>query len=285
MTSDAVVYTPRRRAVVALFASIAVALGLTGAAAVRPSEATSTPAAVDPASSSALQKAADAVVEAGAVGQLSRVDDGLRIVRAASGRADRVTGRFLRADDRFEIGSNTKTMIATIALQLVAEGRLRLDDPVGEVLPGTGGKAITLRMLLQHTSGLYSYTDPAFMTGVIAHPGARYRPEQLVAAALRHPLTFAPGTGWAYSDTDYIVVGMILRRVTGRTPAELIRDRIARPLGLRHTYLLTALNLTPALVTRTATWAPSPGRRRSRRCTTPMCRRGRWAASPARRAR
>jgi D-alanyl-D-alanine carboxypeptidase len=94
-------------------------------------------------------------------------------------------------------------------------------------------------MLLQHTSGLYSYTDPAFMTGVLAHPRATYRPEQLVAAALRHPLTFAPGTGWAYSDTDYIVVGMILRRVTGRTPAVLIRDRIARPLGLRHTYLVT----------------------------------------------
>ena len=244
MTSDAVVHAPRRRAILALPACIAVVLGLTGVVAVRPAEATSTPVVADPASSSALQKAADAVVEAGAIGQLSRVDDGLRVIRATSGRADRATGRSLRNDDRFEIGSNTKTMIATVSLQLVAEGRLRLDEPVGNLLPGTnsassGGNAITLRMLLQHTSGLYSYTDPAFMAGVIAHPRARHRPEQLVAAALRHPLTFAPGTGWAYSDTNYLMVGMILQRVTGRTPADLIRDRIARPLGLRHTYLLT----------------------------------------------
>jgi D-alanyl-D-alanine carboxypeptidase len=225
-------------------ACIAAVLGLIGAAAVPVSAATSGSAVIVPASSSALRKAADAVVEAGAVGQLSRVGDGRRVTQAASGRADRATGRPLRSNDQFEIGSNTKTMIATVALQLVAEGRLHLDDSVQKLLPGTipaaaGGNAITLRMLLQHTSGLYSYTDPAFMSAVIAHPRADYRPEQLVAAALRHPLTFAPGTGWAYSDTDYIVVGMILRRATGRTPADLIRDRIARPLGLRHTYLVT----------------------------------------------
>jgi D-alanyl-D-alanine carboxypeptidase len=244
MTSDAFVRTPRRRAIWALSTCIAALLGLTGAAVVPGSAAGSGPAVVAPASSSALRKAADAVVEAGAIGQLSRVDDGRRVTRATSGRADRATDRPLRDNDRFEIGSNTKTMIATVALQLVAEGRLHLDDSVRKLLPGTvpassGGDAITLRMLLQHTSGLYSYTDPAFMTAVIAHPRANYRPEQLVAAALEHPLTFAPGTGWAYSDTDYIVVGMILRRVTGRTPADLIRDRIARPLGLRHTYLVT----------------------------------------------
>jgi D-alanyl-D-alanine carboxypeptidase len=219
-------------------------LGLTGAAVVPVAAATSHPAAVAPASSSALQKAADAVVKAGAIGQLSRVDDGRRVTQATSGRADRVTDRPLRNNDRFEIGSNTKTMIATVALQLVGEGKIHLDDSVRKLLPGvipaaSGGNTITLRMLLQHTSGLYSYTDPAFMTAVIAHPRARYRPEQLVAAALQHPLTFAPGTGWAYSDTGYIVVGMILHRVTGRTPADLIRDRIARPLGLQHTYMVT----------------------------------------------
>lgn len=191
-----------------------------------------------------MQQTADAVVTAGAIGHLTRVDDGHHITRATAGLADRTTGRPLHNTDQFEIGSTTKTMIATITLQLVAEGRLHLDDPIDTLLPGTvptgsGASTITLRMLLQHTSGLYSYTDPAFMSAVIAHPHTRYRPEQLLAAALTHPLTFAPGTGWAYSDTDYIAIGLILHQVTGKTPAALIRDRITRPLGLRHTYLVT----------------------------------------------
>ena len=151
-------------------------------------------AAAVPPHDAHLQETADAVVAARG-GRLFR--PGRRrpaAVQAVSGRADRGTGRRLRGDDQFEIGSNTKTMIATIALQLVAEGRLRLDDPVRTLLPGVvpaavGGEVITLRMLLQHTSGLYSYTDRAFMTALVAHPRAVYSPERLIAAALAHPST------------------------------------------------------------------------------------------------
>ncbi|MDQ1295200.1 MAG: serine hydrolase [Actinomycetota bacterium] len=192
--------------------------------------------------SSPLRDAVEDVVEAGAIGSSVRVRTGKRVTAGAAGLADRDTGRRLRADDQFEIGSNTKTMMATIALQLVGEGKLGLDDSLEELLPGfvPGGKNITLRMLLRHTSGLYNYTsDPELIEGFFADPTAYYSPEELAAEAVKRPPVFEPDARWEYSNTNYLLVGLILERATGRTPADLLQERIARPLGLRHTYLPT----------------------------------------------
>lgn len=134
-------------------------------------------------------------------------------------------------------------------LQLVGERRLSLDDRLERWLPGvicgngTDGRRITVWEILQHTSGIYNYAeDPAIAVGLSAAAGYRqnrfrtYEPEQLVAIALRHRPLFAPGAGWSYPDTNYLIAGMIIHRVTGRNWADEIRRRILRPLGLSHTY-------------------------------------------------
>jgi D-alanyl-D-alanine carboxypeptidase len=192
--------------------------------------------------SSPLRDAVEDVVESGAIGSLARVHTGKRVTASAAGQADRDTGRRLRATDQFEIGSNTKTMMATIALQLVGEGRLGLDDSLEKLLPGfvPGGENISLRMLLQHTSGLYNYTDNSeLLAKFFADPTTVYSSKELAAKAVEHPPVFEPGARWEYSNTNYLLVGLILERATGHSPADLLQERIARPLGLRHTYLAT----------------------------------------------
>jgi D-alanyl-D-alanine carboxypeptidase len=136
---------------------------------------------------------------------------------------------------RYRVGSVTKTFISTVALQLVGEGRLRLDDTVERWLPGLvpNGEAITLRMLFNHTSGLFDYTeDPAFFERLINDPTNPASPRQLIAIARMHPPSFPPGEGWSYSNTGYIVVGLIIEAVTSQPVERLVRQRIIGPLGL-----------------------------------------------------
>ncbi|MFJ9162540.1 serine hydrolase domain-containing protein [Streptomyces griseoviridis] len=198
---------------------------------------------VDRAQHDALARLAQELVDAGAPGVTVRVDDGrsrpVEVVRQApwAKRVHRLT-----QDDEFRMGSNTKTMMATLVLMLAADGDLSLDDPVEKWLPGKvpGGDRITLRMLLNHTSGLYDYTgDPELLDSILGKSQRRWTSAQLLAVAARHDVLFPPGTRWSYSNTDYIAIGSVLERVTGSTPAALIRDRIARPLGLDHTYYAT----------------------------------------------
>ncbi|MER6583897.1 serine hydrolase domain-containing protein, partial [Nonomuraea sp. NPDC001023] len=143
-------------------------------------------------------------------------------------------------DGRFRAGSVTKSFTATVVLQLVGEGRLRLSDSVEQWLPGLvdGGADITIRHLLQHTSGL-----PEYSTGMMDEAGIpkeRYRTwsaRELVERAEKLPRDFPPGSGYGYSNTNYIVLGMLIERVTGRPYATEVGERILRPLGLRHTRL------------------------------------------------
>ncbi|EFL18306.1 serine-type D-Ala-D-Ala carboxypeptidase [Streptomyces sp. C] len=142
-------------------------------------------------------------------------------------------------DGQVRIGSNTKTFTAVVVLQLVGEGRIGLDTPVDTHLPGLvrgegiDGRHITVRQLLQHTSGLPDYE--ADDTDAIL--GRRYlEPRDILDTALRHKAAFPPGTSWAYSNTNYVVAGLIVQKVTGRPLAEEIDRRVIRPLGLRHTY-------------------------------------------------
>ncbi|GLY95230.1 serine hydrolase domain-containing protein [Actinoplanes sp. NBRC 103695] len=200
-----------------------------------------TASASETAAPAPLASLAQQVVDAGAPGVIVRVDDGrgqpIEIARQAPWtRADHT----LAASDRFRMGSNTKTMVATVILQLVAEHRLRLTDPVGKWLPGLipNGNAITVRMLLNHTSGLFNYTfDPEVLQAFTGQDTRTWTPRQLIAAGVRHDPMFAPGAGYSYSNTNYVALGLVAEKATGHTLGDLIQERIARPLRLKDTHL------------------------------------------------
>lgn len=155
----------------------------------------------------------------------------------AAGVADTTTGRQRDEQEQFRIGSATKAFTATVVLQLVAEGKLSLDDPVDSWLPGliagngNDGTSITIRQLLDHTSGLFTHTDDEQVRS-----GEGWLPEQLVRIAVTHPPYFPPGAGFRYSNTNYVVAGMIVERVTNEPIAQEISRRISEPLGLTGTY-------------------------------------------------
>jgi D-alanyl-D-alanine carboxypeptidase len=177
----------------------------------------------------------------GAPGALAEVTDGHRRTVLTSGTADPATGAPVPPASRFRIGSMTKMFVATVMLQLAAEHRVALDAPVARYLPGlirghgNDGRAITVRELLQHTSGLPDYLDYLSPQQVVAHPLTHYDPRQLLALALAHPPLFRPGTSWSYSNTNYVVAGMLIEKVTGHPYGAEIGRRIIRPLGLRGT--------------------------------------------------
>jgi D-alanyl-D-alanine carboxypeptidase len=186
----------------------------------------------DPAT---LQRQLDGVVEAGAPGVVGLVRTGERTWQGASGLGDLGAKRPARAGDRFRVGSVTKSFVATLVLQLVAEDRLRLDDNLERWLHGLvpGGERITVRQLLNHTSGLYNYTDD------LPEPPRRFRPRELVAIATGHKPLFAPGAQFSYSNTNYILAGLVVERVTGQRLADQLQQRIFQPLRLDDTELPT----------------------------------------------
>lgn len=141
--------------------------------------------------------------------------------------------------DRFRIASNTKAFTSAVVLQLVGEGELGLDDPAARWLPGVlPDETITVRQLLNHTSGLYDPTnEPAFWEPYLdKHDwGFVYRPRDIVADAATHPLTVPPGSKHDYSNTNYLVAGMLIEAVTGNRAQDEVRERIFEPLHLRRT--------------------------------------------------
>ncbi|MFF7456552.1 serine hydrolase [Kitasatospora sp. NPDC008115] len=192
----------------------------------------------------ALNEALQGVVgTGGASSSLARVTEhGRTAWKGAEGVGDFSTGAEPSADGRFRIASVTKTFVATVVLQLVGEGRLGLDDSVESLLPGAvpGGAAITVRHLLNHTSGLFDYTeDPAIgldhATWLREGRWRSWTPQQLLAVANSHPPYFAPGTDWAYANTNYLLAGMIVERVTGRDWRREVERRIIDRLGLNGT--------------------------------------------------
>jgi D-alanyl-D-alanine carboxypeptidase len=189
----------------------------------------------------------DAIRATGVSGVLAEVDAGPRRLRGTSGVADLQSAGPVNVDGYFRMGSNTKTFVSVVVLQLVGEGRLSLDDAVEHWLPGVvagngnDGAAVTVRQLLQHTSGIYDYTNDLLAQIGSVEDFQRFRftsytPEQLVAMAMAHQPDFAPGQGWNYSNTNYTLIGMIIKAVTGRDWASQVTERIIRPLGLRHTF-------------------------------------------------
>ncbi|MFJ4472267.1 serine hydrolase domain-containing protein [Streptomyces sp. NPDC089424] len=224
---------------VTLVAATAVALSaaLAGAALAAPG-----------AGHDATREALRAAVREGVPGVTATVKDGHRTWRATEGVGNLRTGEPRSASDRYRVGSITKTFVATVMLQLEAEGRLSLDDTVHRWLPGTvrgnghDGRKITLRRLLNHTSGIHDYTsDEEFgrtyflKDGFFAHRYDTKRPAELVAIAMGHRPEFAPGTSWGYSNTNYVLAGMVIEKATGRPYGAEIRDRIIEPLHLHAT--------------------------------------------------
>ncbi|OLZ45034.1 hypothetical protein BS329_35385 [Amycolatopsis coloradensis] len=192
-----------------------------------------------------LQRDVGAVHAAGVTGVAAAITVGGRAVQARAGVGDVRSGRPVPFEGRFRAGSVTKTFVSVVLLQLVGEGRLTLEDTVDQWLPGVvsangnDGRKITIRRLLQHTSGLSDYLGPGVAPSTVAEFDERrfdtHRPRDLVAKAITRPPKFPPGRGWAYSNTNYVLAGMVIHSITGRTWATEVRDRLVRRLSLTGT--------------------------------------------------
>jgi D-alanyl-D-alanine carboxypeptidase len=182
-----------------------------------------------------------AVVRAGVPGVVVDVRRGESDIRLATGRADVMTRTPMRVRDRFKVGSITKTLVATVVLQLAGEGRLALHESVARWLPGLipNGRHITIRELLAHTSGLFDYLDDPrpFAPYLAGHFSYGWTPRRLVRIGVSHPPLFAPGTAFAYSNTGYLLLGLIVERATGQPLQTELSHRIFRPLDLDSTRL------------------------------------------------
>jgi D-alanyl-D-alanine carboxypeptidase len=155
----------------------------------------------------------------------------------AFGEADIEKGTPMSIDDRVRIASNTKTFVATVVLQLAQEGRLSLEDRLSKFVPSVkDAENITIRQVLQMTSGTFSFTeDEQFDKDFTADPLMKLTPEQEIEIANKHDNYFPPGRGYHYSDTNYEIAGLLIEKVTGNKVEEEIRDRIIEPLGLKDT--------------------------------------------------
>ena len=169
-----------------------------------------------------------------------------------SGLADLATGDPATAADEVRIGSISKTFIATVVLQLVAEHRIGLDQPVQQYLPGLLDRddpPVTIAELLDHTSGL-GPVDGTVNTGdpqwFLANRLGTYTSSQLLGPVLQQPLIFPPGTRQQYNGVNYIVLAMVIQKVTGHGYAQEIERRILRPLGLDHTYIPATSPMMPS---------------------------------------
>lgn len=166
-------------------------------------------------------------------------DPGKGTWTAALGTGDLTTKAPISLDDHFRIGSITKTLTATVILQLVDEEKLKLDDPVAKFQPEVpNGANITIRQVLNMSSGLFNYTeDKGINQEMDANPEKVFTPKAILAIAFKHPPYFAPGKGYHYSNTNYILLGLIIEQITGN-PVELeFQKRIFGPLGMTESSL------------------------------------------------
>jgi len=211
--------------------------------------ASETPSPVATGSASSTEKeqvlsAAQNLVDGGFPAALTAVrDKDGNTIGAAAGTGNLETGEAPPLDGEVRIGSNTKTFVAVVILQLVQEGKISLDEPIETYLPGLlrgegiDGAKITVRQLLQHTSGLPEYTDTVpGETDIFQIRDNYYSTRDLLDVALSKPAAFEPGSQFTYTNTNYIVLTLLAEKVTHRPLAEQITQRIIEPLGLTHTY-------------------------------------------------
>ena len=142
-------------------------------------------------------------------------------------------------DTQFRIASITKTMTSAVILQLAQEGKLQLSDPVSKYVTGVpNGAAITVALLLKMRSGLFDYTGAPDMTPIVDNtPEHVWTPRELLAISFKRPPNFAPGTKYEYSNTNYVLLGLIAEKLDNKPLARLMQERLFTPLGLKHTFL------------------------------------------------
>ncbi|QUG84598.1 serine hydrolase domain-containing protein [Bacillus nitratireducens] len=180
-------------------------------------------------------------IQIGAPGVLAKTYNNGKISSYNAGVADLSTKKSMKSDYRFRIASVTKTFTATTVLQLVGENRVQLDDPIEKWLPGLvqgngyDGNQITIRQLLNHTSGIAEYLKSK--DADFTNTRKSYTAEELVKIGLSYPQDFLPGKGWSYSNTGYVILGMLIEKITGNSYAEEIEKRIIEPLDLSNTFL------------------------------------------------
>ncbi len=180
-------------------------------------------------------------LQLGYPGILANISKGGKTWSYAAGIADVRTKKPMKADFRFRIGSVTKTFIATVLLQLSGENRLNLDDSIEKWLPGViqgngyDGNQITIRQILNHTSGIADYMNSKDFD--IMDTKKSYTAEEFVKMGISLPPEFAPGKGWSYSNTGYVLLGILIEKVTGNSYAEEIENRIIEPFDLSNTFL------------------------------------------------
>ncbi|PHC44846.1 D-alanyl-D-alanine carboxypeptidase [Bacillus toyonensis] len=180
-------------------------------------------------------------VQLGAPGILAKAYNNGKTSSYTAGVADLSTKKPVKSDYRFRVGSVTKTFTATTVLQLVGANRVQLDDSIEKWLPGLiqgngyDGNQITIRQLLNHTSGIAEYLKSK--DADIMNSKKTYTAEEIVKIGLALPPDFSPGKGWSYSNTGYVILGMLTEKITGNSYAEEIEKRIIEPLDLSNTFL------------------------------------------------
>lgn len=191
----------------------------------------------------ALEAAADSVFMAvnapGMIALISVEGEGDYIIRR--GVSSLVTGEPMNENSYFRIASITKTFTGTAVLILADEGKISLDSVISHYLPQyaiPNGDSITVRMLGNMTSGLYNYTDDPnmWLSYYESNFSKSFPPDTLLAIAFRHPVKFRPGAMFDYCNTNTILLGLLLEKVTGQPAAQVIEEKVIRPAGLKHTY-------------------------------------------------
>ena len=159
------------------------------------------------------------------------------------GLSDLTARRAANIQDKVRIGSNTKTFVVGVILQLVDEGRLGLDDPISKFDLGVripNARNITVRQLCNMTSGLFEVYESPQLEKAVTTPLARMSPRELIKVAVKNAPYFPPGKGWHYTNTGYLILGLIIEAITGNTIEDEIYSRFTKPLGLSHTTFPTA---------------------------------------------
>ncbi|MGY4391203.1 serine hydrolase domain-containing protein [Streptomyces virginiae] len=168
----------------------------------------------------------------------------------AFGTSDKATGVPIKTDMHTRIGSVTKTFTITAVLQLVDDGKVRLDAPISTYLDGVpGGGKITVRQLADMRSGLYNYTeDPRLLAAYKADPHRAWTPQELLDTAFRHPANFPPGTRWEYSNTNTVLLGLLVEKVAGQPLHTYLEQHVLEPAGLDATSLPTGAEIASPFV-------------------------------------
>jgi D-alanyl-D-alanine carboxypeptidase len=194
---------------------------------------------LDATAISEIEAIADRAVLAGIPGVALVIQAGSQTVRIARGVEDRTTGAPITPDHRFREGSVAKSILSSIVLQMVDEGKLRLSDTVDSQLPGmvSGNNHATIEQLMRLQSGIYDHAnDPRYLEPYLGGDFEYvYTPQQLLALSNDHPPVFPPGERFMYSNTNYTIIGLIIEKQTGLSLAQAVAQRITSPLGMTHT--------------------------------------------------